>query len=80
MKGNCNMNDYEPNLGGKILHCKRSDGYEEWAQYDKKGRLIHKKSSDGKERWIKYNSKGRKSQEINKYGKKLSIDMIRQET
>ena len=43
MKGNCNMNDYEPNLGGKILHRKRSDGYEEWAQYDKKGRLIHKK-------------------------------------
>ena len=74
------MNDYEPNLGGKILHCKRSDGYEEWAQYDKKGRLIHKNLLMEKNFGLNIIPKEEKAKKSISVAKKLSIDMIRQET
>jgi YD repeat-containing protein len=54
MSDNTPIREYNSN--GKLIHSKRSDGYEYWYEYDANNNLIHYKNSDGYEKW--YDSKG----------------------
>ena len=49
---------YEYDEQGNKIHCKYSDGDEEWYEYDAKGNMIHSKDSDGDEEWYEYDAKG----------------------
>ena len=50
------IQEYDAN--GKLIHCKDTDGFEEWSDYDDNGNMIHYKNSDGYEYWREYDSNG----------------------
>ena len=48
------LKNYEYDENNNLIHCKNSNGIEEWKEYDKNNNLIHFKDSNGIEYWNEY--------------------------
>ena len=46
------IKQYDKN--NNLVHCKHSNGFEEWRKYDENNNLINCKDTDGYEFWWKY--------------------------
>ena len=53
-----NGNHYDYDYKGRIVHFKRSDGYEEWTDYDIQGNIEWFKNNHGIEKWFQHDWEG----------------------